>query len=70
MDWKTFRLALAWLGYWVAVAAVAALLAATTGNAPSGPDRRSALEAPHGSGVRPRPVQTAHGLNGAGQQGR
>ncbi len=46
MDWKTFRLALAWLGYWVGVAAVAALLAATTGNAPAGSDRRSALETP------------------------
>jgi len=44
MDWKTSRLALAWLGYWVGVAAVAALLAASTGGAPSGADRRSTLE--------------------------
>jgi hypothetical protein len=46
MDWKTLRLALAWLGYWVGVAAVAALLAATTGSAPAGSDRRSTLETP------------------------
>jgi hypothetical protein len=46
MDWKTLRLALAWLGYWAGVAAVATLLAATTGNAPAGSDPRSALETP------------------------
>jgi hypothetical protein len=46
MDWKTLRLALAWLGYWAGVAVVAALLAATTDHTRSDRDRRSASETP------------------------
>jgi len=59
MDWKTLRLALAWLGYWAGVAIVAALLAATTDNTRSGRDRRSAWETP-ASLERPNISSTAH----------
>jgi hypothetical protein len=59
MDWKSLRLALAWLGYWAGVAAVAALLAATTDNTRSGRDRQSALKTP-ASLDRPNISSTAH----------